>query len=63
MRLLDASGGGGGLASGLGGQLLAGRLAAGGLASCLLGASHGICVWIAGEIDVTKEAQESFAGQ
>ena len=41
--LLDASGGGCGLASGLGGQLLAGRLAAGGLAGCLLRASHGSC--------------------
>jgi hypothetical protein len=35
--------GGCGLASGFGGQLLAGRLAAGGLASRLLGASHGAC--------------------
>ena len=42
--LLHASGGGCGLASGLGGQLLAGRLAAGGLAGCLLGASHGACL-------------------
>ncbi len=38
--LLDASGGGCGLASGLCGQLLAGRLATGGLAGSLLGASH-----------------------
>ena len=42
--LLDTSGGGCGLASGLGGQLLAGRLAAGGLAGCLLGASHCVCL-------------------
>ena len=40
MGLLDASGGGGRLARGLGGQLLAGRLASGGLAGGLLGASH-----------------------
>ena len=38
--LLDASGGGGGLASGLGGELLAGGLAPGGLAGGLLGTSH-----------------------
>ena len=38
--LLDASGGGGGLASGLGGELLAGGLASGGLAGGLLGTSH-----------------------
>ena len=38
--LLDASGGGGGLAGCLGGQLLAGGLAAGGLAGCLLRAGH-----------------------
>ena len=60
VRLLDTSGGGCGLASGLGGQLLAGRLAAGGLAGCLLGASHGICLLIAGRINDTKEAQESL---
>ena len=41
--LLDASGGGGGLASGLGGKLLAWGLASGGLAGGLLGAGHG---WI-----------------
>ncbi len=34
---------GGGLAGSLGGQLLAGRLATGGLTSCLLGAGHGNC--------------------
>ena len=39
--LLDAAGGGRGLARGLGGQLLAGRLATGGLASGLLGTGHG----------------------
>ena len=38
--LLDSSGGGSRLASSLGGQLLAGRLAAGGFPSCLLGTSH-----------------------
>ena len=38
--LLDTSSGGCGLASGLCGQLLAGCLAAGRLAGCLLGASH-----------------------
>ena len=32
--------GGGGLPGGLGGELLAGRLATGGLARCLLGAGH-----------------------
>ena len=40
VRLLDTSGGGGGLASGLGGQLLPGGLASGRLASGLLGTSH-----------------------
>ena len=62
MGLLDASGGGCGLASGLGGQLLAGRLAAGGLAGCLLRASHGICLLFA-ECVTSREAQESFADQ
>ena len=38
--LLHATGGGGALASGLGGQLLPGRLSAGGLASGLLRTSH-----------------------
>ncbi len=37
---LDASGGGRGLASGLGGELLAGRFASGGLAGGLLGTGH-----------------------
>ena len=45
MGLLDASGGGGRLARGLGGELLAGRLASGGFASGLLGASHGVGVF------------------
>ena len=40
VRLLHASGGRRALASGLGGQLLARRLAAGGLASCLLCTRH-----------------------
>jgi len=40
VRLLDATGGRRGLARGLGGQLLPGRLATGGLAGCLLGTSH-----------------------
>ena len=40
MGLLDASCGRGGLASCLGGELLAWGLATGGLASCLLGTSH-----------------------
>ena len=40
MGLLDASGGRGALASGLGGQLLPGGLASSGLASGLLGTSH-----------------------
>ena len=39
--LLDATGGGGGLARSLGGELLAGGLASGGLAGGLLGTSHG----------------------
>ena len=38
--LLDASGGGGALASGLGGQLLPGGLASGGFTCGLLGTSH-----------------------
>ena len=38
--LLDASGSGGALPSGLGSQLLPGGLASGGLPCCLLGASH-----------------------
>ena len=40
VRLLDASGGRGGLASGLGGELLAGGFASGGLAGGLLGTGH-----------------------
>ena len=40
VRLLDSSGGRGGLASGLGGQLLARSLSSGGLACGLLGTSH-----------------------
>jgi len=45
VRLLDASGGGGGLASGLGGELLAGSFASGGFACGLLGTCHFIfCV-------------------
>ena len=51
--LLDTSGGGCGLASGLGGQLLAGRLAAGGLAGCLLGASHDTFLFIADSATAT----------
>ncbi len=39
--LLDSAGGGGGLAGGLGGQLLPGGLASGGLAGGLLGTGHG----------------------
>ena len=38
--LLDSSGGGGRLASGLGGELLTGSLSSGGLAGCLLGTGH-----------------------
>ncbi len=41
MGLLDSSGGRGALASGLGGQLFAGRFATGRLASSLLGTGHG----------------------
>ena len=41
--LLHTAGGRGRLAGGLGGQLLAGRLATGGLAGGLLGAGHGDC--------------------
>ena len=41
--LLDASGGGGRLASGLGGQLLAGSLSSGRLAGGLLGTGHLDC--------------------
>jgi len=40
MGLLDTSGGGGGLAGSLGGELLAGSLSSGGLAGGLLGTSH-----------------------
>lgn len=40
VRLLDTSGGGRGLASGLGSQLLTGSLATGGLTGGLLGAGH-----------------------
>ena len=40
MGLLHSSGGRGALTSGLGGQLLPGGLASGGLSSCLLGTSH-----------------------
>jgi len=40
MGLLDTTGRGGGLASGLGGELLARGFATCGLASCLLGTSH-----------------------
>ena len=40
MGLLDSSGDGGGLACGLGGELLAGGFASGGLAGGLLGTSH-----------------------
>lgn len=40
VRLLDTSGRRGGLASGLGGELLTGSLATGGLAGSLLGTSH-----------------------
>ena len=61
--LLNASGSGRGLASSLGGQLLAGRLAAGGLAGCLLGASHALCLLIAEGMNVKGNAQESFADQ
>ena len=41
VELLDTTVGGGGLASGLGGQLLPGGLASGGLAGGLLGTGHG----------------------
>ena len=40
MRLLGGAGGGGGLAGGLGGELLAGNLSSGTLTSSLLGTSH-----------------------
>ena len=40
VRLLDASGGRGALAGGLGGQLLPGGLASRGFAGCLLGTCH-----------------------
>jgi len=40
VRLLDSSGGGCGLTSGLSGQLLPRSLASGGFAGCLLGAGH-----------------------
>ena len=40
MGLLDASGGGGGLASSLGGELLAGSFSSGGFTSGLLGTCH-----------------------
>ena len=39
--LLDTSSGGGGLTSGLGGEILTGGFASGGLAGSLFGASHG----------------------
>jgi len=44
VRLLHTTGGGGGLAGSLGGQLLAGGLASGALASGLLGTGHYMCV-------------------
>ncbi len=40
MGFLDAAGGGGGLARRLGGELLTGGLATGGLTGSLLGTSH-----------------------
>ena len=40
MGLLDTSGGGGGLTSGLGGELLTGSLSSGRLTGGLLGTSH-----------------------
>jgi len=40
MRLLDTAGGGGGLASGLGSELLTRGLATSGFTSCLLGTGH-----------------------
>ena len=43
--LLHASGGRGGLASCLGGELLAGGLASGRLACCLLGTGHCVAVF------------------
>ena len=52
--LLDASGGGGGLASGLGGELLAGGFASGGLAGGLLGTGH-CCLWL---FEVCEESRE-----
>ena len=46
MGLLDAASGGGTLASGLGGELLAGSPASGGLAGGLLGTGHFGCVLV-----------------
>ncbi|KAK3808219.1 MAG: hypothetical protein JOS17DRAFT_765909, partial [Linnemannia elongata] len=43
MGLLDTTGGGGRLAGGLGGELLAGSLSSGGLAGGLLGTGHFLC--------------------
>jgi len=45
VRLLDTAGGGSGLASCLGGQLLTGGLATSGLAGCLLGTGHFRLFW------------------
>jgi len=53
MGLLDATGGGGGLARGLGGELLAGGLASGGLAGGLLGTSHFDVVVVGGSLVVS----------
>jgi hypothetical protein len=41
--LLDSTGGGGGLAGGLGGELLTGSLSSGGLTGGLLGTGHWMC--------------------
>ena len=46
--LLDAAGGGGGLARGLGGELLPGGLASGGLTGGLLGTGHFVSLFAAG---------------
>ncbi len=51
--LLDTSGGGGGLAGGLGGERLTGSLASGGLTSSLLGTSHFCSITSSSQIQIS----------
>ena len=61
MRLLHATGGRRGLASCLGGQLLAGSLASGRFAGCLLGAGHDTRCKVGGRDSKRKENFLSFS--